>query len=270
MQRFRLDALQEQAGRLYLQGNPFTGIAYEVRGDRVTANYQVTDGVRGGPAEAWDLARPRVLYCALQFVEPEETNEQFPVEGDYLDGVFFEGIAYGFDEDTGRLLKEEDYRQEPPAPCRKWFRSGALMADFGRVRPDGTWESVRYREDGQICGVQMRTMGWGRTPEGRLRSLRLLPGYPEDDLPRVPCRVDPMLYLAGQGVTDEILERLEDLPCLEQLTLDNTAISARGLEGFHVCTNLKELGTYSKNGFADADVRKLLARLRGCKWDRRR
>ena len=27
-------------------GQPFTGIAYEVQGDRVVANYQVTDGVR--------------------------------------------------------------------------------------------------------------------------------------------------------------------------------------------------------------------------------
>jgi hypothetical protein len=84
----------------------------------------------------------------------------------------------------------------------------------------------------------------------------------------VPFRVDSDLYLVGEGVTDQIAERLEDLPRLEQLHLDETRISVKGLKRFRVCTNLKELVTENNNGFRDTDVRKLLAHLPGCKWDR--
>jgi hypothetical protein len=209
------------------------------------------------------------LLSALNTVDADDTNAQFPKEGVYFDGAIFEGIAYEFDTGTGRLLKEQDFRPQPPAPCREWDRSGRLEADLDRVRPDGTSESVTYYPDGQIRGVHLDKMGWGRTLEGRLRSLILWPGYPKVELQRVPFRVDPMLYLAGRGITDEFLERLEDLPCLEHLTLDDTKISARGLERFRVSTKLKYLGTYDKNGFKDADVRKLLAHFPGCEWDRR-
>src|SRR5215475_3328487 len=142
IQRFRLDILKKRAGRLYLQGKPFTGIAYEVQGDRVTANYQVTDGVRGGPAEAWDPARIRALLGALNTVDADDTNAQFPKEGVYFDGALFYGIAYAFDTGTGRLLTEQDFRPTAPAPMREWDRFGRLEADLDRVRPDGTSESV--------------------------------------------------------------------------------------------------------------------------------
>jgi hypothetical protein len=269
LHRYRLDALRGEAGRLHLRGRPFTGIVYDVQGDRVTANYRVTDGVRNGPAEAWDPVRPRVLFKALTFVEPEQTNAQFPTEGDYLDGVFFDGVAYAFDNDTGMLLKEQDFRPEPPAPCREWYRSGALQADRDRVRPDGAWESETYYENGQTSGVHMRSMGWDITPEGRLRTLRLLPGYPEGDLQRTPSEVDSRLYLAGHGVTDQIVERLEDLGQLQHLHLDSTNISAEVLRQLRVIVNLKELVTRNNTGFGEAELRKLLVGLPGCKWDSR-
>lgn len=269
MQHFRLDALQEKAGRLYLHDTPFTGIAYEVQGNRVVANYQVTDGVRGGPAVVWDPARIRALFEEVITVDDEDTNEEFPKEGEYFDGVLFYGVAYEFDAETGRLAQELDFGPTAPAPSREWFPSGALEADYDRPRPDGTYESIVYYENGQISTVAAPEMGWGITPEGRLRTLRLWPGYPENDLQRIPYRVDSTLGIYGKGITDEILERLEDLPFLEDLELSNTTISPKGLERFRVCTNLKELTTRNNTGFSDADVRKLLARLPGCEWKRR-
>jgi hypothetical protein len=270
IQRFRLDALRKKAGRLYLQGQPFTGIAYEVRGDRVVANYQVTDGVRGGPAEAWDPARVRALFGELITVDADDTDAQFPTEGVYFDGAFFYGVAYDFYPDTGRLLLEQDFRPEAPAPMREWYPSGALEADFGRMRPDGTGESVSYFEDGEIHTVAMSDMGWGITVEGRLRTLLLYPGYPENDLQRVPFRVDSILYLVGPAITDEILERLEDLPRLEDFELENSSVSANGLERFRVCTNLKKLVTRKNAGFGEADVRNLIAHLPpACEWKHR-
>jgi hypothetical protein len=269
MQHYRLDALQKKEGRLYLRDQPFTGIAYEVDGDRVATNYQVTNGVRGGPAEVWDTARTRALLDALITVDADDTNAQFPTEGVYFDGVIFEGVAYDFDENTGMLLKEQDLGPTAPAPGREWFPSGALEADYDRPRPDGTSESETYYENGQTSTVALDGMGWGLTPEGRLRTLRLWPGYPENDLQRVPFRVDSTLYLVGRGVTDEIVERLEDLPRLEDLELDNTSVSARALERFRVCTNLKKLVTPNNTGFGDADVQNLVSGLPGCVWRRR-
>jgi hypothetical protein len=164
------------------------------------------------------------------------------------------------------LLKEQDLGPTAPAPSREWYPSGALDADYDRVPPDGTWESETYYENGQTSGVDM---GWDLTPDGRLRTLRLWPGYSENDLQRVPFRVDSILYLAGPAITDEIPERLEDLPRLEDLELDNTSVSATALERFRVCTKLKDLVTRNNTGFGEADVRNLLARFPGCKWDSR-
>jgi hypothetical protein len=31
----------------------------------------------------------------------------------------FEGVVYAFDTDTGMLLKEQDFRPEPPAPKKR-------------------------------------------------------------------------------------------------------------------------------------------------------
>ncbi len=269
IQRFRLDVLKEQDGRLYLNGQPFTGIAYDVQGDRVTANYQVTNGVRDGPAEAWDPARIRGLFEEVITVDAEDTTEEFPREGEYFHGVLFYGVAYEFDAETGRLAQERDFGPAAPAPSREWYPSGALEGDYDRPRPDGTWESETYYEDGRTSTVELDRMGWGLTPEGCLRTLRLSPGYPENDLQRVPFRVDARLSLTSQGVTDEVVERLEDLPRLEYLRLHDTGISARGLARFGVCRNLREFITEGNTGFGDADVQNLLARLPGCEWKRR-
>jgi hypothetical protein len=269
IQRFRLDVLQEQEGRLYLNGQPFTGIAYEVQGDRVTANYQVTNGFRDGPAEAWDPTRIRALFEEVITVDAEDTNEEFPKEGEYFSGVLFYGVAYEFDAETGRLAQERDFGPTAPAPSREWFPSGALEGDYDRARPDGDSESETYYEDGRTSTVEAPGIGWGLTPQGHLRTLRLRPAYSNTDLQRLPFRVDSRLWLASQGVTDEIVERLEDLRCLEYLCLDGTRISASGLARFRVCTNLKEFVTENNTGFGDADVQNLLADLPGCEWRRR-
>jgi hypothetical protein len=269
MQRIRLDALQEQAGRLCLDGKPFTGIAYEVNSDRVTANYRVTEGLLGGPAAEWDPDRPRVLFAALTLVTFDETDEQFPEEGAYLDGVPFDGIAYAFDLNTGALLQEQDLHPTQPGLWREWDPSGALKVEFDRVGEDETTESETWHANGQSAGIESIDWGFGYTPEGRLITLRLLAGYPESVLDRVNFRVASVLGLAGPGVTDEVVERLEDLPRVEDLELHRTSISASGLERFHVCTNLKELRTRKNTGFGEAEVRDLLARIPGCAWDGR-
>ena len=263
---YRLDALQERAGDLYLLGEPFTGVAYEVRGDRVVGCHQVSGGQRGGPPRGWDSARSRALLSALTFVQPEETDPQFPREGVYLGGTFFEGVGYAFDKGTGLLLKEQDFRTEPPAPCREWYPSGVLQADLDRWRPDGAWESETYYEGGQTRTVESDKIGWGLSPEGDLRTLRLAPGYPKADLQRVPLVVDSRLYLASAGVTDEILSRLDGLSRVGYLHLDGIGASPTGLEVFIACVDLKELVTRNSAGCRDTDVRKLLAGLPSCQW----
>lgn len=270
MQRLRLDVLQDRSGRLYRHGEPFDGIAYEVRGDRVTANYRVTGGSRGGAAEVWDPDRPRVLGLALTIVSVDEADERFPEEGAYLDGAPFQGIAYAFDEATGVLLAEEDFHPTEPGPSREWYPSGVLKAELGRQGQDGTTESETWYENGQSAGVESLKWGFGLTQEGRLRTLRVASDCAISDFDRVAFRADSILDLAGPGVTDAVLGRLEDLPRVENLELSRTGISARGLERFHVCTNLKKLTTRNNTGFGEADVRNLLAHFPpACKWDRR-
>jgi hypothetical protein len=267
MQRLRLDALQDRAGRLYRHDKPFNGIAYEVKGDRVTANYQVTEGNRGGPAEVWDPGRPRVLGRAIKIVSVDETDERFPAEGAYLDGAPFHGIAYAFEQNTGVLFAETDFHPTEPGPSREWYRSGAPKAESDRPRQDGSTESESWHENGQSAGIKSVTWGFGLTPDGRLRTLRLELGFPKDALERLTFRVDSMLFLAGPGVTDSELARLEDIIRVEDLELSRTGISASGLGRFHVCTNLKKLTTRNNAGFGEADVRNLLAHLPACKWD---
>jgi hypothetical protein len=269
MQRVRLDVLEDRAGRLYRHGEPFDGIAYEVNGDRVTANYRVVAGTRGGPADAWDPGCLRVLERALTIISVDETNERFPKEGAYLDGVPFDGISYAFREGTGTLLAEWDNRSAKPGPMREWYPSGAPKADLGRVRHDGATESETWHENGQSAGIQSVRCGFGLTAEGRLRTLRLESDYAVSDLDRVIFHVDSILSLSAPGVTDSVLVRFEDLIRVERLELSQTAISATGLECFVVCTNLKKLTTRNNAGFGEVEIRNLLSQLPACKWDRR-
>jgi YD repeat-containing protein len=267
MQRRRLDVLKEQGGRLCLRGKPFDGIAYEVHGNRVTANYRVTEGLLGGPAEDWGPERPRALYSALTLVTFDDTNEQFPEEGAYLDGVLFDGIAYAFQPRTGALVAEQDFHPEHPGPSREWDPSGTMKQDFGRVRPDGRTESLTWHENGLLRSIEAPDLGVYYTPEGRLRSLYLKPGCPESELARLTFRVDSeMLGLGSQGVTDAFLERLEDLHGVEYLILDDSGLSPAGLARFQVCTNLKKLTTMKNTGFGKEDVRELLAHIPACDW----
>lgn len=264
MMRYRLDVLEDCGGQLFLRGEPYTGVAYEVVGDLVRANYQITNGTRGGPADAWDEARTRVLSEALT------TDEQSPEGHDYFDGAIFEGVAYTFDADTGMLLEETDFRPDPVGPCRTWFDSGVLSSYSGQRRPDGSSVSELYFTDGRVYAFHGDKISWSQTEQGRLRTLSLRPGYPESDLRPAPMAVDTtVLYLAGKGVTDELLERLTNLEALEKLDLDKTGISGKGLEKFRVCSKLEELLTYPGNGFNEADVRQLLTFMPHCRWKNR-
>lgn len=263
-----MDSLDELGERLYLQGEPFTGIAYEVADDRVVANYLVSGGVRGGQAEAWDPARPRVLFQALTSVTSDDIDARHPRAGEYLDGMPFGGVSYTFDPDTGTLLEEQDFDPEG-GPGREWYPSGALLAERERLRPDGLRESLCYDEGGRITAVAMDRMGWDLTPEMRLRTLRLNSGYPDGDIVRVPPQVDARLRLSGEGITDHIVAWLDDLPRLERLVLDGTRITASGLAQFGVCVSLRELVTLTNPGFIDDHVRVILTHLTACKWDRR-
>lgn len=269
MRHYRLDALQERDRRLFLGDEPFTGIGYEVRDDRVVANYSVADGIRGGPAVEWNPARPRVLVQTLANVTPAEIDARHPEVGDYLGGELFRGVAYTFEPDTGMLLEEVDFDVDGGGPSREWNPSGELRAERDRMRRDGNRESVSYDENGRIRSVSMSDMSWSLTPELRLRVLLLDPGYPEDDLQRIPVDVDVRLRLCGRGVTDRIIGSLEGLPRVEHLALDKTGLTVAGLSRLSVCVDVKELVTYANPGFTDEDIRGLLARWPRCKWDRR-
>jgi hypothetical protein len=267
--RHRLDALEDRGGRLYLGGELYTGVAYEVVGDRVTANYQITNGTRGGPADAWDEHRTRVLLNAVLSVELDDVNDRFPEVGDYYDGALFEGVAYRFDRETGMLRQETDFRTEPVGPSREWFDSGVLSSYDCQRRPDGSSVSELYFPDGQVRTFYGDKIRWNQTEQRRLRTLYLAPGFPESDLRPAPKAVDAVLRLSGKGVTDDILERLTNLEALEELDLDKTAITAKGLETFRVCSKLRRLLTYPGNEFNEADVRQLLAFTPNCRWSAR-
>jgi hypothetical protein len=156
-----------------------------------------------------------------------------------------------------------------PEPVREWYPSGALRAELDRVREDGTFESETWHENGRSAGVEALELGFGYTQDGRLITLRVSSECPEADLARVTLRVHSVLDLAGPGVTDELVGRLEGLAGVEDLVLSRTTITARGLDRFRSCTNLKSLQTRKNTGFGEADVRALLADLPGCEWDDR-
>jgi hypothetical protein len=270
MKRYRLDVLEDRGGLLFLQGELYTGVAYEVDGDLVLANYRITNGVRGGPEDAWDDGRTRVLLEALTTIGYDDIDEEFPEEGEYFDGAIFEGVAYGFDEDTGMLLQETDFRQDDPGPSREWFDSGVLSSYYSQRRPDGSSVSETYYPDGQIRTFEGDKVSWSQTEQRRLRTLRLTPGYPESDLRPVPMEVDTtLLSLTGKGITDDFLERLTGLETLEKLYLSGTGISGKGLEKFRVCSKLQELLTYPGNEFNEDEVRQLLAFAPNCEWSNR-
>lgn len=267
MRRYRLDALEHREGRLYFGGAPFDGIAYEVVGDRVVANHLVSDGLRVGPAEPWDENRDRAVWSALTFVEEDETTKQFPEPGAYLNGVLFEGVAYGFDHTTGVLLCEEDARGDAAGPSREWYESGVLRSHSGRVLPDGYTISESFYRSGLLRTVEADQLGWGQTADGRLRTLRLYPGYREVDLATAPTQVDTdLLGLTGKGVTDDVLKRFTGWEDLAKLYLSNTGITAKGLETLRVCSKLQELLIYEGNEFTDADVQELNTHLPNCRW----
>jgi len=165
--------------------------------------------------------------------------------------------------------RKPDSHPERAGPVREWYPSGALKAEFDRVREDGTFESETWHENGLSAGVEALELGFGYTPDGHLITLRLSPDCPEADLARVTFRVHSVLDLAGPGVTDEVIGRLDGLARLEDLMLSRTTITARGLDRFRGCANLKCLRTRKNTGFGEADVRALLADLPGCEWDGR-
>lgn len=267
VQRLRLDALHYHAGRLCRHDEPFDGIAYEVLGNHVVANYHIAEGVLGGPAEVWDPGRLRVLGQALTIVAEDETDERFPAEGAYLDGTLFHGIAYAFDQKSGVLWAETDYHPTDPGPSREWYLSGALRNETDRPRSDGTTESESWHANGQSAGVSSVNWGFGLTPDGCLRTLQLDSGCPEDVLRLFPREVDTWLSLSGPGVTDAVLAQMVGLSRVVNLELNRTGLSAAGLERFRACSSIKKLTTRGNMGFGDLDVRGLLTRLPECMWD---
>jgi hypothetical protein len=267
MRRLNLDSLQRKDDRIYHNHVLFDGIAYEVVDDRVIANSRVIAGLRGGPAEEWEPARLRVLVQALYPVSMEETDEQFPDEGAYLDGARFDGISYAFDQRTGILRAEEDHHPTNPGPSREWYSSGMPQAEYRRPRPDGKTESECWHENGTTSRVWSIHWGYGATPEGRLRTLNLEPGTSAADLGRVPFAADAFLSLAGTGITDDVVSRIADTANIQDLSLSRTGLSPGGLGQFRTAVGLKKLTTRNNVGFSEADVRNLLAHLPVCLWD---
>lgn len=270
MNRYRLDVLENREGRLLLGGKPYVGVAYEVIGDCVVANYHVDGGLRGGVAEPWDATRERVLHETLEFVELPEPTEQHPVDGYYWRGKLYEGVAYRFDRITGMLRHEEDHRRDSPGRSREWYASGAIRSDTGVARPDGSEVSETYYPNGEVRMCVAEKIRWGQTEHQRLRNLYLEPGYSESELQRVPMKVDTdLLGLTGKGISNETIRRLTHLEDLEKLHLSATAISANGLETLRGCSKLKELLVYPNNDFTEKEVQQLLTCLPNCRWTNR-
>ncbi|AMV27477.1 hypothetical protein VT84_23960 [Gemmata sp. SH-PL17] len=267
MRRLRLDALQLHSDRLHLCGQLFDGIAYEVRADRVVANFRVTGGVRKGPAEAWAARRPRVLFQSLAFPSGEEAPE--PTEHATLNGTPFHGVSYSFDPATGSLLQELDLHPTRPGPSREWFPSGRPKAEIDRARPDGTTESEAWYENGQRETYESLDLDAGYTPDGRLRTLRVECDCADGDLDRLSFSADSVLDLAGPGVTDAVVERLAGLSHVEDLELRRTNVSATGLMRFSACLGLTRFRVRRNAQFGEVDVRNVLARLPNCQWDGR-
>lgn len=265
MNRHRLDALQQQDGRLYFNGVPYEGIAYEIVGDRVVANHRVGDGWRGRPAETWDETRERVLQEALDQIEPPEPSRQYPMDGYYFSGVLYQGVAYHFDKTTGVLLREEDYRFDPPGRSREWFASGVLKRDTEVVRPDGSEVSESYYPNGRVSTCLAEKIRWGQTEHQRLRNLYLEPGYSETEFLFIPMIVDTdLLGLTGKGITNETLKRFARLEDLAKLHLSTTAVTAKGLDVLRSCTHLRQLLLYPNNEFSEEDARNFVASIPNC------
>lgn len=267
--RVLLTTLEPREGCLYYEGKLFSGIAYDVQKHRVVCNTKIVEGVPHGPAEAWDVSRSRVLYSALNLVSIDNVSDQFPREGAYLNSSFFDGIAYAFDTKSGILLREDDLHSDGVGVSREWYPSGQIKSEFNRFGPDGVRESETWHENGQRAGIQSEGWGAGYTSSGTLRTLRLESSYPTSALCRLNFGVDEVLDLAGPGIADDIVVRLDGLPRVKDLELRRTTLSPRGLDTFLACSHLKEFCVRRNSGFDERDVKQFLTHFPDCSWDGR-
>jgi len=68
------------------------------------------------------------------------------------------------------------------------------------------------------------------------------------------------LILEGPGVIDEVIACVNGLTDLNQVTLEGTGLTPRGLRAFSGCQNLKEFTTRDNPDFRSSDVESMIRR----------
>ena len=247
-------------------------IAYAVRWRGIVhANYGVDNGVLLGEGETWQGEFKRVTADAISIEENIEI-EPGVVYGEALclNGEPFTGALYDFDQ-NGFLTKEEWYRAAIPYEGREWYESGALKSAYSENTstwaPDFYPNRTAWYESGEVENFDSQGVCADFSEHGHLTTLLLRPGYSSEVLNHLLKPVSKSLQLYGE-VDDQVVANLSGLENVAELTLHHTNDTAEGLQWFSDC-HLRELLTEDNNGFCANDVRQLLERFPGCKWDDR-
>lgn len=268
MIRIRTDALTRDGERLLLDGEPFSGIAYDVEeSGAVSGNRCVVLGSVTGVAEAWDPSVVRVARDSLEFdddVDGMNPNKHLEV---YWHGSYFRGVAYDFDS-AGRLITECTFVRATPSACREWYPSGSRRG-LTSTTSGPTFNKEFWYPNGtrQVLAFAGLSAGWDKS--GRLHgmSLKLPPG----ELWRLSnseLEVSNTLVLGEKGVNDALVLQLSGLDKLVELSLQETMITPRGLELFRVATDLRILYADDNSLLGDEDIHAFLEFFPKCEWRR--
>lgn len=259
MMRLLESTLATASGVYTAFGSPFDGYAYKTEADRVVERVRIVGGFVISD-EPWDDVSARVLFDALDEVDPGDE----PTYWSYM-GEPFDGVAFEFASPKGFLMAETRYERGWPAAGTTWFENGVTATEFGRVRRDGSTEDEHFFEHGGRKSLFAPKVHVTYDEYGEMTSLLVHPGYDELDLERLDLKVASDLMLLGSGVDDALVDRLLGKDRVCSLYLRGTSLTCDVLGRFGNGM-VNRLATSENPGLTDESIRSFVAAQRQCDW----
>jgi hypothetical protein len=276
MIRINIDALETKDNLYFLNGEAFQGVGYEVSAHQVVAAYQFEQGQRIEKLDSVILPGRDALGVHSDFLEPHEEN--YDGEPFSFNGQPYTGLAYEFR--NHRCVSEELYVGGSLQRAITWYPSGNM--DAYEILDEDVTQDIAWFENGQPKFVKyaekdvflmdfrfsengLATCAWIEGDYfGRLGALRekLKLSYLDLDYIQHELSVDESVFMAGDGINDEILHSLFDsggLSGAKAVHLFHTAISGDGIDLLSHLENLEHLIVESDE---DRAVKEALIRLK--------
>jgi hypothetical protein len=257
MQRVRWSALAaDEAGRLCLGGQPFTGLAYRVDEEGIVQALERIDaGRRTGPSDDW---------LALPADGRRLDLSHLAMAGDYgpylWRGAPVTGVVYTFHRE-GPCLVEEAYRDGQPTDeaRRAWYPSGAPQQlvqgqdgtawfEDGGLQSKGSGETTLLnlvlRDDGRLGAINVG--------DARLLDLAAIARMPLSD----------EVFLIGLGIDTPVLVALRQataLAAVPRLRLSETAVGPEAIDVLAAFQGLRMLGLRQNAALRPEDAGRLTA-----------